>query len=280
MVPATQQFAQAHPNWGEWQAPTDMRHMQAFKDRLTSRMTTLAKAAVAALRARKGDEDFKEELSMLRYCQDQLLPLKQQREQALARLNEAKDRLHNTYARINMLEAQAEEVREEVGDLNQSLIDIDNKIKAEIADIIQDIPNPMVVEPGTAQGTAPSSSGPPSEVAPFKEQRDAALQQHDLIYQHNQQMEAQMRLMHQYMLNHCPPAAPPPPVDAQLQAAINEMYKAQGIPIPTAFMTAAAETPYVAPDHFAPTQINPTQEQLRGPQSYIDHNGKMCFKGK
>eukprot|EP00959_Pyramimonas_sp_CCMP1952_P203638 4258171-Pyramimonas_sp.AAC.1 len=40
------------------------------------------------------------------------------------------------------------------------------------------------------------------------------------------------------------------------------------------------ETPYAAPEHFAPTQINPSQEQLRGPQSYIDHDGKMCFKGK
>ncbi|CAK0885391.1 unnamed protein product, partial [Prorocentrum cordatum] len=238
LVPATQQFAEAHPSWGEWQAPTDSRHLQAFKDRLSARMTTLAKAAVAALRARKGDEDFKEELGMLRYCQ-------------------AKDRLHNTYARINVLEAQAEEGREEVEDLNQSLIDIDNKIKAEIAEIIQQPPSTMAVESGTAQGTAPPSPGLPAEAVSFREQRDAALQQRDLIYQHNQQMAAQMRLMHQYMLNHCATAAPPPagpfptlqaaePVsapaagvpaagstasapasltDAQLQAAIIEMYQ-------------------------------------------------------
>eukprot|EP00959_Pyramimonas_sp_CCMP1952_P329146 6890550-Pyramimonas_sp.AAC.1 len=100
---------------------------------------------------------------MLRYCQDQLLPLKEQREQALTRLNEAKDRLHNTYDRTNVLEAQAEEVRGEVGDLNQSLIDIDNKIKAEIADIIQETPSTMAVEPGAAQCAAPPSPGLPAE---------------------------------------------------------------------------------------------------------------------
>eukprot|EP00959_Pyramimonas_sp_CCMP1952_P032171 675122-Pyramimonas_sp.AAC.1 len=104
---------------------------------------------------------------MLKYAANQLKTFKDQRQEAVERLASAKEKLHNTYARINVLETQAEGLRGEVDDLNQALTEIDGNIANEMRDLIEQAP--MHAEEGSgpvSEAVRVPPSAPPSGPPP------------------------------------------------------------------------------------------------------------------
>ncbi|CAK0835817.1 unnamed protein product [Prorocentrum cordatum] len=168
-----------------------------FRGRVKPRLMVIARLAIQAARAKKPDEELKEDMSMLKYALDQTKPFGEVKAEQVARLASKMEDLKNTKCRIATLEAQVGELEYDTEDTKTALAETEARIAAELHDII---PEPagaeMAVETMT---TAPRAAAAAQAIAALQEQSRHGTTAYAQLQYHSQQLIYQMQKMQQYM---------------------------------------------------------------------------------
>ncbi|CAK0799702.1 unnamed protein product, partial [Prorocentrum cordatum] len=213
VVPALKHIAESHEDWGKWEPPEDRRMHSQFRDRAKTRMMVLARLAVQAVRARKSDEELKEEMGMLLYPLDQLKPLSEVKAEHMARLTAKMEDLKNTKCRIALLETQVQEIEDDIADTKSTLAEIESKIAVELRDILPGAePNTLGMD---TSGTGSKNTAAAQTIATLQEQSRNGTTAYAQLQLQNQQMVYQMVKMQEYMRQY--PGGPCPPSPQRLR---------------------------------------------------------------